>query len=102
MGLPVNKSGSFIPDLWSDELKKQLQERMRPKRSKAAQMLRDAALGHPEYPPPENLTATEIRMRNEQLWQQPYELAARRMADDIDKHVLDSMVYGRGNRKSGS
>ena len=72
-------SAEFIPELWSKELmgqlKKELFAHRRPKRSKGAQLLRDAALGHPEYPDPqeklyrefkkEHMTATEVRMRNE-------------------------------------
>ena len=72
-------NAQFMPDLWSIELLEKYKQSMldqlvgrRPKRSKAAQMLRDAALGHPEYPEqaifeqtPREMTATEVRMRNE-------------------------------------
>lgn len=44
----------FQAELWSqaiiDQYKKTLEMMGRPKRSAGAQMLRDAALGHPEYP----------------------------------------------------
>jgi hypothetical protein len=82
-------SAQFIPELWSaevlDKFKQSIFEGMRPKRSKGAQMLRDAALGHPEYPEPkpelhrsyaDNMTATEVRMRNEMY-----------------THQLDAMAY---------
>jgi hypothetical protein len=84
---------NFIPELWSQELVEQLKENLifggRPKRSKAAQMLRDAALGHPEYPDEdlqrqqmqEQRTATEIRMRNEMY-----------------QHQLDAMAYSAAPR----
>lgn len=64
MAIPNNKTATEImllaeqtqrqAGLWSDELMKQykssLEMMLRPKRSAGAQMLRDAALGHPEYP----------------------------------------------------
>ena len=48
------KSG-FIPELWSSKIMgaymKQLFDKLGlPKRSKGCQLLRDAALGHKEYP----------------------------------------------------
>ena len=72
-------SKAFLPELWSTDILEKYKQSMldqlvgrRPKRSKAAQMLRDAALGRPEYPEqaifeqtPREMTATEVRMRNE-------------------------------------
>ena len=77
-------TGNFMPDLWSENIIKTYRNNLssaplagydKPKRSRGAQLLRDAALGHPEYPsdprmsPDEfrqqNMTATEVRMRNE-------------------------------------
>lgn len=73
-------TGMFNPEVWSaaiiDEFKKHMDEVLRPKRSVAVQQLRDAALGHPEYPEPTPMTATEVRMRNEQY-----------------NHQLDAMAY---------
>lgn len=73
-------TGMFNPEVWSaaiiDEFKKHMDEVLRPKRSVAVQQLRDAALGHPEYPEPPPKTATEIRIQHEQ-----------------HKHVLDAMAY---------
>lgn len=41
----------FCPDLWSEEIVKSYQSHMVPPfRDKYTQMLRDAALGHPEFP----------------------------------------------------
>lgn len=81
---------NFIAELWSDKIiedyKQVMAEHMRPKRSKAAQMLRDAALGHPEFPKkkaykafndfPKHKTATEVRIQNEHA-----------------RHCLDSRAY---------
>ena len=45
---------TFIPEIWSSKIMgaymKQLFDAIRPKRSKGCQLLRDAALGHKEYP----------------------------------------------------
>lgn len=73
-------SAEFIPELWSQHLIDLMKENLvmagRPKRDKASQMLRDAALGRPEYPEKaaydkcftefKHMTATEMRMRNEE------------------------------------
>ncbi len=51
--MATTNSGTFIPELWSgkiiDTFKDALVFPHLPKRSKGAQLLRDAALGHPEY-----------------------------------------------------
>lgn len=47
-------SSTFVPELWSkamlDVYKKNIFNTLLPKRSKGTQLLRDAALGHQEYP----------------------------------------------------
>jgi hypothetical protein len=46
-------TSKFIPELWSQQMLDTYKLRSEfhwPKRSKGAQLLRDAALGHPEYP----------------------------------------------------
>lgn len=92
---------NFIPELWSQELIETMKQQVwdlavKTRRSKGTQLLRDAALGHPEYPEPPpklNMTATEMRLRHEQM-EKTYTMAAKAMADDIDKHILDSFIYG--------
>lgn len=66
----------------------------KPKRSKGTQLLRDAALGHEEFPPPAkdgsmgNMTATEINIRMEYA-----NRAAAAIAKQMDNHILDSLKY---------
>jgi hypothetical protein len=59
-----------------------------PKRSRGAQLLRDAALGHKEYP--EHTTATEVRIRNEYASH-----AADALAYNIDQSILSDLLNGR-------
>jgi hypothetical protein len=81
----------FIPELWSAELITQMKESLvmakgaRPKRDKYSQMLRDKALGQPEYPP--NKTATEIRYAHDH-WA---DAAAYAMANAIDSDIFKQL-----------
>lgn len=93
---------TFMPDLWSEEIMTSYREQLvagglanMPKRSRGAQLLRDAALGYPEYPDPRappstynQMTATEARIQNEYAQQ-----AAQAMAHSIDSSILDSFSY---------
>ena len=68
--MQVEKS-KFQSEIWSKELLKQYKKTIEmmthPKRSAGAQMLRDAALGHPEYEKwPENYP-TEITFKTTTL-----------------------------------
>ena len=53
--LPDEQAAKFIPELWADALLKTYADSMMasifPLRSRGAQLLRDAAIGHPEYGP---------------------------------------------------
>jgi hypothetical protein len=92
-----NATPGFVPELWADKMIQTLKDELifgiKPKRSKGAQLLRDAALGHPEYPDPrvtpaENRTATEIGIRHEYA-----NRAAQALARNIDNDILDSLRY---------
>lgn len=81
---------NFLPELWSAKLIEKMKEGLMmagmPKRDKYSQMLRDKALGRPEFPDvlkgtttnSPHMTATEMRMRNEH-----------------SSHMLDAYVYSR-------
>lgn len=98
---------AFDTAIWSDEILKKFQDsfitqamRGVPKRTKGAQLLRDAALGHPEFAPAgesdnwpvtwqtNTMTATEMRIRHEQA-----NHAAAAMARSFDNDMLDSLRY---------
>lgn len=86
----------FIPELWSDELIVRMKENLvmgdlrTPKRDKYSQMLRDKALGRPEFP--ENKTATEIRHAQDH-WA---DAAAYALATTIDRDILNNVKrYGK-------
>lgn len=83
----ATSSSSFCSEIWSQKILKtyeqELERAMRPQRSWAAQMLRDAAFGHPEYEKTyteitagQQKTATEVRIQHEQM-----------------QHQLDAMAY---------
>ncbi len=81
----------FIPELWSKKLLIQMKEQLvmsdslRPKRDKYSQLLRDKALGHPEYPA--NKTATEVRHAQDH-WA---DAVAYAMANTIDRDILSKL-----------
>ena len=95
-----NTSSRFIPELWSADLIKAYKEAhnlfgKKPKRSRGAQLLRDAALGYPEYPEIKGIgdstnapyrTATEIRMQDHMA-----DAAAYQLACAIDRDILDKL-----------
>lgn len=87
-------SDNFIPELWSDEVlnnyKKGIFDAMLPKRSKGAQLLRDAALGHPEYP--KHITATEVTIRYQYAKD-----AAKALVQQVDNDMLDALKYSIAN-----
>lgn len=97
-------TGDFIPEVWSQEIIASYKEALRPpqpRRSKGAQLLRDAALGHPEYPSnmftDDNgtdhvMTATEVNIR-----QQYENQAAKAMLRQIDNDMLDTFKYSLAN-----
>ncbi len=86
----------------SNHLREALAEQMEnysphPRRSKGTQLLRDAALGHREFPDAAkdgkmNMTATEIQIRMTFA-----ERAAVGIARDLDNHILDSLKYSMVN-----
>lgn len=84
----------LIPELWSTALMDQLKKSMvfdayaktgTPKRDKFSQMLRDKALGRPEFPEKQNMTATEIRYAQDH-WA---DAAGYAMANAIDRDILN-------------
>jgi hypothetical protein len=90
-------ANSFIPELWGSALIKAYQEALnihKPRRSRGTQLLRDAALGYPEYPDTmtgtttnaPHRTATEVRLRNE--WA---DAAALALAHAIDRDTLNQL-----------
>lgn len=99
-------SSNFSPELWSkvmlDTYKDEIFKARKPRRSKGSQLLRDAALGHPEYPPdpratPEenrraNMTATEVSIRNQYAYR-----AAAVMTKTLDNDILDALAYSAPN-----
>ena len=84
-------STEFIPELWSQQLIETMKTEMimsgTPKRDKFSQMLRDKALGHPEYPPAKNRTATEIKNAQDH-WA---DSAAYGIAVAIDRDILNKL-----------
>lgn len=94
---------AFFPSLWSNKLLDHLKDNFslaqKPKRSKGAQLLRDAALGHEEYPPDpkahyqgRNMTATQVMIQQEYANQ-----AVAAMAQKMDDDILDAMRYSMSN-----
>jgi len=90
---------TFDTAVWSDELLKKFQDSFItqamqgvPKRTKGAQLLRDAALGHEEFP---KFKATDY----EKLRHTYTEHAAAALARSIDSDVLDSLRYQFTNIK---
>lgn len=97
----TNRPRTFIPELWSADLIKAYKEAhdifggKKPKRSRGAQLLRDAALGYPEFPDNKGIgdstnapyrTATEIRMQDHMA-----DAAAYQLAYAIDRDILDKL-----------
>ena len=73
----------------------------KPKRSKGTQLLRDAALGHKEYPEPASqgvvphMTATEVNVRMTYA-----NRASEAILRDLNNYVLDALKYSmvKGNK----
>ena len=92
-------TAEFIPELWSqalvDKLKIEMQMNGGTHRTKGDQLLRDAALGHPEYPEyfTKTMTATEVQLREQYAHQ-----AAEQMAKNLDRSILATFAdrYGGG------
>ena len=97
--------GNFIPEIWSSSTleiyKRELSDAIRPKRSKGCQLLRDAALGHKEYPEPASqgvmphMTATEVNVRMTYA-----NRASEAILRDLNNYVLDALKYSmvKGNK----
>ncbi len=94
---------TFNPEMWSDMIMKSFKDQVifggKPQRSKGAQLLRDAALGHPEYPPDPrspppslNKTATQVRIQNEYA-----EHAAKALAYSVDNSIITSLINVTSN-----
>lgn len=96
MASDATTNTAFNPEVWStsimEEYRRHINDQLKPKRSKAAQMLRDAALGHPEYPEKSEfdlrgdryaMTATELVMRQQQA-----EMELKRI-----QHQIESPIY---------
>lgn len=84
-----NTSHTFIPELWSANLIKTYKEAhdlfgKKPKRSPGAQLLRDAALGYPEYPDIKGDATNDLRQTHAAD-------AAAYIANAIDRSILDQL-----------
>lgn len=89
-------STAFNPEIWSAEMMEEMKRQMgvptRPKRTKGAQLLRDAALGHPEYPEKaeydrhQAMTATELVMRQQQA-----EMELKRIQHQIEPSIYKAL-----------
>lgn len=98
-------STMFTPELWSDKILDDLKDAyfhaQKPKRSKGAQLLRDAALGHEEFPPDPRATPADFRMESMKnmtatgiaIQQQYAQRAAHAMAQNLDDDILDALRY---------
>lgn len=72
-----------------ENMKRGLWGEILPKRSAGAQLLRDAALGHKEYPDVSEMTATDVETRMKKY----VSTAGAALVHNMDKHILDSMTY---------
>ena len=96
----INQTKS-MPELWTDQIIKSYQNSLTgagfntlPKRSKGSQLLRDAALGHKEYPEHTINPKTIQDILNDYT-----SIAADAFAYSVERRIMSSVIVGIGKKK---